>query len=69
METGDVGEFHGAEVKGPEVNVLKAVALQGLGHCGGEQGWGGKSRPGMSLFQELSLRPADDSHTGPAVLL
>lgn len=34
MRTGDAEEFHATEVKGPEVDVLKAVALQGSGPWG-----------------------------------
>lgn len=68
MGTGDVAEFHGTEVKGPEVDVLKAVALLGLGLCREKQGGGGeRSRLGLGLFQELP--PASDNLTSQAVLL
>lgn len=64
-------EFHGTEVKGPEVDVLKAVAFLGLGLCREKQGggWGGgeRSRLGLGLFQELP--PASDSLTSQAALL
>lgn len=53
-------EFHAVEVKGPKVDVLKVVALSGLGCCGEKQGaWGEWSSVGCgggwerSLFQEL----------------
>lgn len=45
------------EVKGPEVDVLEAVALPGLGPWGEEQGYGERNRPAMSLCQALGAPP------------
>lgn len=57
LRAGDIAEVHFTEVKGPEVDVLEAVALPGLGPWGEEQGFGERNRPAMSLCQALGAPP------------